>query len=210
MLDPWITGTIEAMYVLATIAWGSLLAGALVGAVISTAFAVVATSTVQPWVDRRVFLMRTVLTRRKATPADASGVWRSRYVYTSGDRPEVPLIDEHFVVLIERRGHVRGRSLSRPGASDIVLALDLEGGFLSGSWREDASERLYHGVCQFQISPTLDGMHGGWAGFSRTRGVQTGAWTLTLEARDTGRRTRKRYTGRLDLAWRKPVAEIAP
>jgi hypothetical protein len=140
-------------------------------------------------------------------PLPLDGVWRSSYEYTTAERPGETLIDEHFLEIRERRAVVLATSIPRATGSSLSLSLAVDGSVMTGTWRERTpTRREYHGACQFELNPTRDGAQGLWLGFSQKRGVLSGTWVLRREGYDLDRRTRQKYRGRDDIAWRRPIS----
>ena len=180
--------------VVGAVDWGSVLIGAVAGALLSTLFALVGVSLFQARVDAMIFRLRAGMTRGSTEIPPVTGIWRSHYVYTSDDAPE-ELESEHNVVLRQSRSHVVGKSLPKPERSVITLDLEIHGLQLTGRWREFTSqERLYRGGIQLELDETRTSMSGVWVGFSRTRGHMTGRWTFERLTRDTSRSARRRYS----------------
>jgi hypothetical protein len=177
----------------AAIDWVSIAIGAVAGAVLSTIFALIAVSVFQARIDAAIFRIRARAGRGQTDLPTVTGIWLSRYEYTSDEEP-YEAESEHYVVLRQSRGHIVGRSLSKPERSFLTLDLELEGSQLTGRWREMTSKRrLYRGALQLELDETRTSMSGVWVGFARNRPHQTGSWRFERVEHEAGRAVRKRY-----------------
>ncbi len=175
--------------------WGLILIGASIGAILSAALALIAVSVFQDHVDRVVYGLKARLFGAHIGPFRLDGIWHSSYEYSHSHAPTKILIDEHYFMLRERRQLVCGSSLSRPGSSSMSLNLRLEGGVLTGTWREGTpGQRLYHGAAQFDIIQTGDMLRGAWIGYSASGAIQLGQWILKREEQRSTKALKKKYS----------------
>jgi hypothetical protein len=127
-----------------------------------------------------------------------SGIWRSRYVYSSTGRGG-DFTGNHYVVLRRQQNRLIGQSLPHSTESQLRLELILEPPVVTGSWRETTSPAgyyrgaTYRGTLQMIIDPSGRSMHGMWLGFSRDFKVNSGQWELTLEDNSTTKTTQRVY-----------------
>lgn len=135
-------------------------------------------------------------------PGAYSGVWLSRYQYFSSSR-EGTFESLHYVVLLQHDSRLTVRSL--PGASmnpdsNLSMELGVEGGVVTGTWREETSREdyyrgaVYHGAIQMLIEPTGHRIVGKWVGFGRNMDVNSGPWELTLQDASTSQATVRNYS----------------
>ena len=191
---------------IAAVDWGTVLIGAAVGAILSVVLGLFVVSLFQERVDRLVFFTARLVRRPRASKRPLNGIWRSRYEYTTAEGPTTVLIDEHYIEVRQRRSRITAMALKNADGSELALQLLVESAVLTGTWREHTpARREYHGACQFELLSTRDQATGLWTGFSRTRGVLSGKWTLKRESDKTNRRTRKEFTKRQDLLWQEPA-----
>lgn len=179
-----------------------LLGTLLVGAMLS----VLAQSLFGSFFDHLLFRIQARFDIGTDRHRSLSGIWRGRYEYPSSESESI-LVDEYFIVLRDHRGGVSGKSLPRPEGSILTLALELEGAVVTGTWREStaSSQRTYHGTCQLMLNSTGDALEGEWTGYSRKNTIQHGPWKLQRVAHGVGRKNRRPYENRDDLAWHQPT-----
>lgn len=127
-----------------------------------------------------------------------SGIWHSRYVYTSTDR-DGNFTEDHYVVLRQQGNRLVGQSLPHSTGSQLRVELTLESPVATGSWHEKTSSTghykgaTYHGTLQMIIDPSGRSMRGMWLGFSRDFTVKSGRWELTLKENSTAKTTQRAY-----------------
>lgn len=184
------------------LAWGALLVGGAIGALFSAVVTLFAASMFQPVVDQMVFGLLTFWRRDRGASLAPDGIWLSRYEYPDHAIPGHKLVDELFMVAIQRRARLMFSSLPRRGSSPVVVDLMTEGTILTGMWREQTpGGRLYQGAAQFASSPTGEMLTGAWIGYNKDGVVQVGEWVMTRVERNVKRATRRRYSNREDLEW---------
>lgn len=133
-----------------------------------------------------------------AGAADYSGVWRSRYLYTSSSR-QGQFEDEHYVVLRQDGTQITGESLPHTTGSRLHLELTVDGMVASGTWSEKTSPTghyrgaVYHGTLQLLVNPMGQGMAGKWVGFGKDFKINTGEWDLTWVDSAASMRTIREY-----------------
>lgn len=138
----------------------------------------------------------------RAAPDAPSGVWLSRYQYVSSGRNGT-FTGRHHVLLLEHASRLTVRSLpgasSTPG-SNLSMDLGIDGGVLTGTWREETSQdgyyqgAVYHGAIQMLIEPTGRRITGAWVGFGRDMDVNSGPWELVLQDASTSEATIRTYS----------------
>ncbi|WP_051061846.1 helix-turn-helix transcriptional regulator [Nocardiopsis chromatogenes] len=132
---------------------------------------------------------------------DYTGVWRSRYLYTSSSRG--PQQGEHYVVLRQDGPRLLGQSLPHTTGSRLELTLTISGMVASGTWSEKTSPTghyrgaEYHGTLQLLVNPSGREMAGRWVGFGKNFKVNTGEWDLTWVDHAVSQRVVREYHMRL-------------
>jgi hypothetical protein len=112
-----------------------------------------------------------------------TGIWRSRYVYSSSGRGQ-DLEGEHYVVLRQLDDRLSGRSLPHTQDSRLSLDLSVSSSVATGTWTERTSPdgyyqgATYHGTLQMIVNPMGRAMSGRWLGFGKDFTVNTGRWEL--------------------------------
>lgn len=134
-----------------------------------------------------------------ATPdGDLSGIWHSRYVYTSTGRGG-DFEGEHYVPLRHAGDRLLGRSLPANNGSRLQLDLVVNGSAVTGSWSERTSPTgyyrgsVYHGALQLLLDPMGKTMRGKWVGFDREGNVDSNIWELHWVREDTGKTAQREY-----------------
>lgn len=142
---------------------------------------------------------RTPGMRRTAAPY--TGIWLSRYTYTSSGR-DSELTGLHHVVVLQHRDRLTVKSLPNGSAnpdSPLSMELTVDGTVVTGTWTERTAPggyyrgAVYHGAIQLLIDPTGRRMTGQWVGFGKDMDVNTGPWELTFLDADTSRAAVARY-----------------
>jgi hypothetical protein len=113
-----------------------------------------------------------------------SGIWRSRYHYTSSSRPGEELTSEHQVRL-----HKQGKQLVLESIRDekessyLFVRLSLnEDNIATGSWEEATNPKghyngaVYYGAIQLSLDQSRSRMSGKWVGFGKNQEVNSGPW----------------------------------
>jgi transcriptional regulator with XRE-family HTH domain len=127
-----------------------------------------------------------------------SGIWRSRYFYTSSGRSG-DFFSDHYVVLCQRGDRLVGQSLPHSTGSQLRIELALNPPIATGSWHETTSSAghykgaIYHGTLQMVIDPSGRSMRGLWLGFNSSFTINSGRWKLTLEENSTTKTAQRAY-----------------
>jgi hypothetical protein len=115
--------------------------------------------------------------------SDFSGVWHSKYTYTSTGRRS-DFIGEHYVAIRQKGHRLLGESVPASNGSVLNLDLSLTGSVATGTWSERTSPAgyyrgaVYHGAIQLVIDPMGKTMTGKWLGFDREFAVCSDTWEL--------------------------------
>ena len=127
-----------------------------------------------------------------------SGIWHSRYVYTSSGR-DGDFTSDHYIVLHQQGNRLFGQSLPHSTGSQLRIELALASPVATGSWHETTSSTgyykgaTYHGTLQMIIDLSGRSMRGLWLGFGSGFTVNSGRWELTLEENSTAKTTQRTY-----------------
>jgi transcriptional regulator with XRE-family HTH domain len=122
-----------------------------------------------------------------------SGIWLSRYWYTSSSRGNQRFSSAHYCVVIHRGPRLQVRSLPNTQTGRMTMDLTAANGRATGTWREATNPEgyyqgsVYDGAIQMLIDPTGHRMTGKWIGWGRDFEVNTDEWTLKLVTADTSR-----------------------
>ena len=141
---------------------------------LSTALAFAASDATDPTRPRR---------RSSTTAAHLTGRWVSSYRYRSTSR-NAEFTGVHTVDLRLEDGRLTGRSEPHPTGSELTIALDAEGGILTGNWTERTSPSghyraaTFRGLLQLVVDPTGHSMTGMWLGVTKRYTIKTGEWRL--------------------------------
>ncbi|WP_129839714.1 helix-turn-helix transcriptional regulator [Streptomyces sp. RFCAC02] len=128
---------------------------------------------------------------------DVSGIWLSRYTYSSTRKGEVSR--EHFVVVQQQGSRISMESLPLSNDSPVSLDLTVKGPVITGNWVEQTAVdgyyqgAVYHGAIQMLADLTGRRLAGKWVGFTRDFTVDTGPWEMTFQERSTSPSTRQQY-----------------
>lgn len=120
-----------------------------------------------------------------------SGIWLSRYTYTSSGRGNQEFTGQHYVLLLQHEDQLQVRAL--PGSqSQLTMNLSMDGRIATGAWREVTSAGGYyhghqfHGVAQLILDHAGQRMEGRWLGHDQeVSTINSGAWTLEFIANET-------------------------
>ena len=129
---------------------------------------------------------------------DLSGIWHSRYSYTSSGRGK-RLEGEHYVVLHQTGDHLLGKSLPSSNGSRLQLDLTVNGSVATGTWSERTSPSgyyrgsVYHGGLQLVLDPMRKTMRGKWVGFDREFRVDSDTWEMNWISHDTGKEAHRQF-----------------
>jgi hypothetical protein len=129
-----------------------------------------------------------------------TGIWLSRYEYTSSSRGGKVFDGCHHLLLVQRGTRVQARSIAGSAPSRLIMDLTADGAVLTGTWREETDPAgyyagaVYHGAIQLVTGPSGHRMKGQWTGFGKDGEVNTGPWQLDLVSSDTGRDAMQRYS----------------
>ncbi|QWF81758.1 hypothetical protein [Amycolatopsis sp. CA-230715] len=119
----------------------------------------------------------------EAADGDLSGIWHSRYSYTSTGRASV-FSGEHYLAMRHQGDRFFGESVPAENGSKLRLDLTLNGSVATGVWSERTSlvgyyrGSVYHGAIQVAIDPMGKTMRGRWVGFDREFAVDSDIWEL--------------------------------
>lgn len=133
---------------------------------------------------------------------DFSGIWHSRYSYSSTGRGRT-FTGEHYVVLRQQDTRLIGQSLPHSNGSRLRLELAVEKAVATGTWREQTSPAgyylgsVYHGTLQMVVDPAGRRMSGMWLGFGRGFTINSGQWELTWCEAQTSKTAQRSYAGRV-------------
>lgn len=168
--------------------------------------------------NRRALLLKlsTALTLAAASPAladedksaqlpavtkmedDLSGVWHSRYEYTSTGRA-ADFTGEHYVAMRHQGDRFFGESVPAENGSQLKLDFNLNGSVATGVWSERTSPTgyyrgsVYHGAIQLSIDPMGKTMRGMWVGFDRKSSVDSNKWELNWVQGPSGKSGLRNY-----------------
>jgi hypothetical protein len=129
---------------------------------------------------------------------DISGIWHSRYVYTSSGR-RTDLTGEHYLAMRHQGDRFYGESVPAENGSRLRLDLNLNGSVATGVWSERTSPTgyyrgsVYHGAIQLSIDPMGKTMKGRWVGFDRESSVGSNAWELNWVQEESGKSALRNY-----------------
>ncbi|MCP2251713.1 hypothetical protein LY13_000444 [Prauserella aidingensis] len=169
-------------------------------------------------VDRRSLLLKVsaALSLAFATPAlsgeaeaaelpstamvdgDLSGIWYSRYRYTSTRRAQT-FDGEHYVTLRHIGDRLSGESVPANNGSRLRLDLNVNGSVTTGTWSERTSPTgyyrgsVYHGALHLVLDPMRKSARGKWIGFDREFNVDSDAWELHWVRENTGKAALREY-----------------
>lgn len=127
-----------------------------------------------------------------------SGIWYSRYVYSSTGRSD-EFVGEHYVVVRQSANRLVGQSVPHTSGSQLRIELALDASVATGTWREVTSPTgyykgaSYHGTLQMVVDPSGRQMRGMWLGFGRDFTVNSGEWKLTWRESLTARSIQRNY-----------------
>ncbi|RJQ79630.1 hypothetical protein [Amycolatopsis panacis] len=129
---------------------------------------------------------------------DLSGIWHSRYRYTSTGRAKT-FESEHYVLLRHVDDRLSGESLPVNNGSRLRLDLLTNGSVVTGTWSERTSPggyyrgSVYHGALQLVLDPMGKTMRGKWIGFDREFNVDSDIWELDWIRENTGKKAQRAY-----------------
>ncbi|MGH3949005.1 MAG: hypothetical protein ACRDSE_07765, partial [Pseudonocardiaceae bacterium] len=129
---------------------------------------------------------------------DLSGIWHSRYVYTSTGRGK-DFEGEHYIALRHVGDRLLGKSLPANNGSRLRLDLVVNGSTGTGTWSERTSPTgyyrgsVYHGALQLVMDPMGKTMAGKWVGFDREFNIDSDVWELNWVREDTGKSAQRDY-----------------
>lgn len=116
-----------------------------------------------------------------------SGIWNSRYEYTSSSR-EGTFEGKHKVRIVQKDPyHLVVESLPEGNESYVIIRLTVDDNIATGSWQEHTSEHgyykgaIYYGTIQLVIDPDGRKMRGKWLGFDKENNINVGPWELIRE-----------------------------
>lgn len=138
------------------------------------------------------------LPRTATVDGDLSGIWHSRYRYSSTGRGR-DLYSEHYVLIRHVGDRLFGRSLPSNNGSRVSLDLSVNGNVATGTWSERTSPAgyyrgsVYHGALQLVVDPLGKSMGGRWVGFNRESTVDSDVWQLDWVREDTGKAAQREY-----------------
>ncbi|WP_154402883.1 hypothetical protein [Nocardioides speluncae] len=138
------------------------------------------------------------LPRTATVDGDLSGIWHSRYRYSSTGRGR-DLHSEHYVLIRHIGDRLFGRSLPSNNGSRVSLDLSVNGNVATGTWSERTSPAgyyrgsVYHGALQYVVDPLGKSMRGRWVGFNRESTVDSDLWQLDWVREDTGKSAQRDY-----------------
>lgn len=127
-----------------------------------------------------------------------SGIWHSRYVYSSTGRGK-DFVGEHYVVIRQQDSALAGHSVPADNGSLLKLDLRIGGTVATGTWSERTSPdgyyrgSTYHGALQLVIDPMGKSMRGRWVGFDREFNVRSDTWELHWVESATTAHARRKY-----------------
>lgn len=136
--------------------------------------------------------------RTSTVDGELSGIWHSRYRYTSTGRGRT-FEGEHYVPLRHAGDRLVGESLPVENGSRLRLELVPNGSVVTGTWSERTSPTgyyrgsVYHGALQLVLDPVGKTMRGKWIGFDREFTVNSDTWELTWVCADTGKNAQREY-----------------
>lgn len=115
---------------------------------------------------------------------DFSGIWRSRYHYTSERRGPGEYVSEHEVMIQRRGSRLVMQSLPGSDGSFLLLRVTLDGRIASGGWEETSSpagpfngERFY-GPVQLVLDEDGQVFRGMGLGVGHSLHVKSGKWEI--------------------------------
>ena len=135
----------------------------------------------------------------RAATGPLTGIWLSRYEYTSSGRGGQVFANAHYVMLLQHGQRLQVRSLTGTAAGRVVMDLTVNGQVVTGTWTEQTDPRgyyqgsVYYGAIQMLLEPTAHRMTGKWVGFGRDFELNTGPWSLQLVTNDTSPEAIERY-----------------
>lgn len=135
----------------------------------------------------------------RASQGPLTGIWRSRYEFTSSGRGGKTYASVHYAVVIQHGAKLQLRSLPESAPSRLMMDLRANGQAVTGTWTEETNPggyyqgSVYEGAIQMLLDPTGHRMSGKWVGFGRDFDLNTGPWTLELVSADTGPEAMRRY-----------------
>ena len=112
-----------------------------------------------------------------------SGVWRSRYRYTSSAR-KGEFENEHLMRMHQRNDGLVIESIPKADKSYLIVHLILDGNIATGTWQEETEQggyykgAIYHGAIQLVLSTDKKHLEGKWVGFGRDMEVNVGPWSF--------------------------------
>ena len=120
-----------------------------------------------------------------ALQSNLSGIWQSRYTYTSSTQSGEHE-GKHKVRIFQSRDKLVIESTPDNNSYLVMrLAVDEHNNVATGTWQEVTATdghykgAVYHGAIQLLIDPNNKRMSGKWLGFSKDRQVNVGPWELT-------------------------------
>ncbi|GAA1991062.1 hypothetical protein [Amycolatopsis minnesotensis] len=134
----------------------------------------------------------------EAADGDLSGIWHSRYSYTSTGREGV-FSGEHYLVMRHQGDRFFGESVPADNGSKLWLDLVLNGSVATGFWSERTSlvgyyrGSVYHGAIQVAIDLMGKTMRGRWVGFDREFSVGSDIWELNWVQRPVSKSELRKY-----------------
>lgn len=114
---------------------------------------------------------------------DTSGIWLSKFRYTSSARPG-EFESQHYSK-IHRKGDTLVIESVVGGRSYRITKLNLDGRVATGSWQQANAEDgyykgvIYHGAVQLVVDEDGKAMRGMWIGFGRDMRVKSGPWEIS-------------------------------
>jgi len=112
-----------------------------------------------------------------------SGIWHSKYTYTSSGRGG-EFENEHYLRAHEDGGQVVFESISG-SKSYVIIRMTVHEKIVTGSWQEETEVdgyykgAVYYGSIQMVASEDGKELVGKWVGFGKDMEVNTGPWSLT-------------------------------
>lgn len=114
---------------------------------------------------------------------DFSGVWRSKYVVTSGSQGKI-IETEHDVVMYRHGNHLTVESIPNEEKSYMMARFTLDGRIATGSYHSQNSPKsatkgaIYYGAAQLILDEDGNALRGKGVGFGRDMLVKVSDWEL--------------------------------
>jgi hypothetical protein len=121
------------------------------------------------------FAARSIGTVWKTQEYDVRGSWRSTYDYPSRGKMHNAV---QMMTLVQVGRRVYGKNIGGTSKHKHSLTLNLNGAYLTGTWRNTADAAKHHGVAQFRVRADGTEMSGRWVGFDGDSNIQAGMWKL--------------------------------